>query len=162
MGAGDFQAGAGPAGFDPVYVPATPSPPFLPRAPFFDPSINQFLTLDENGNPIDMHPIDQIVTLRLTTRKGQSKSATSLGTRLAIVCARLPAPKVLQTAYNEVRSVMQDLITNGDVLLLSVTVKQLRGQNVFAVAYVNLRDPATNPRFPTSNKRSISVVGVNT
>lgn len=158
MGAGDAPAGAGLAGFDVPYIPPVPQKPFLPRAAFFDPSINQFLTYDENGNPIDMHPIDQIVVLRLATRQGQSKSLTTLGTRLAVVCARLPAAKVPQAAYSEVSSVLNDLIVNGDILLASVTVDQrLRGQNIFKVSYVNLRSPLTNPRYPLSNTSSVTV-----
>ena len=163
MGAGDFPAGAGGAGYDPPYVPPAPVPPFLPRASFFDPSINQFLGQDEDGTNIDMHPVDQIMALRLTTLQGQSKSLTTLGTRLGIICARLQTAKLPQTAYNEVKSVVQDLIDNGDVILVSVTLDPASspGKNIFDIAYVNLRDPKTNPRFPLTNTRSVSVVGVN-
>lgn len=162
MGAGDFPAGTGLAGFDVPYIPGT-STPFLPRAVFFDPTTSQFYLQDEDGNYIDMHPIDQIVVLRLCTRQGQSKSLPSLGTRLALICARQPAQKVPQLATNEVKRVLKDLIDNGDILLVRVTTdNHLRGQNIFKVSYVNLRDPATNIRFPLTNQQHVSIVGVNT
>jgi hypothetical protein len=169
MPAGDYPAGQGPAGFDPVWVPTPPTPAFLPRAEFYDPFQKRFFLTQEDrlGLPaatpptyIDMHPIDQIVALRGTTQKGQSKSATDLGTRIAAVCARQPSARVPQLAYQEVANVFADLIANGDILLLSVTADtSVRGRNLFTINYVNLRDPSTNPKFPLANAQTVDVLG---
>jgi hypothetical protein len=156
MGAGDFPAGTGGAGIDPNYVPAVVAP-FLPRAVKFDPFLKQYVLTDVNGNLIDVHPIDQIVATRLTTEAGASASAPTLGTLLRAIVARQPAAKITQLAYNEVARVLADLITNNDILLVSVVADtHTRGRNLFAVTYVNLRDPATSPRFPLNNQQTVS------
>jgi len=159
MPAGDAPAGAPSetAGFNAVFVGAAPGVPFLPRAEAFDPSTKRFYLQDANGNYIDVHPVDQIMALRCTTLVGQSKSATDLGTRLAIVCARQPSSRVPQLAYSEVSRVVADLIANGDILLISVVSNTaVRGRNLFAITYVNLRSESTNPQFPLQNATTIN------
>lgn len=168
MGCGDFPCGVGPCGFDPVYVPAPLAPPFLPRAEYFDPFQKRFFSTQEaldgdysaeTTTYIDMHPITQIVVLRGTTKAGQSQSASDLGTRLAAICDRQPPARIPQLAYQEVSRVYQDLIENNDIILVSVVADtSVRGRNQFAIAFVNLRDPKTNAKFPLQNQQTVNAL----
>jgi hypothetical protein len=150
MGAGQFAAGAGGAGWDPVYIPAPPNPVLPPRAVKYDPSIKQFVLVDSSGNAIDVHPVDQIVALRLTTEQGQSASSPKLGTRIrALINGAAPA-KHQQIARSEVLRVLKDLLDAGDIKLIDVvaTTNATNGAVAFVISYTNLRDPLTDPRYP--------------
>ncbi len=146
MGAGTFPAGS-PAGFDPVYKPASAAPPISPRALKYDPSIRQFVLYDERGNLIDVDPVDQIVALRLTTFVGQSGSQPDLGTKLLQITANISPERIPQAAQNEVARVLADIVAAGDVRLVSVdTQVGPNGRYIFLVSYVNLRTaPERNP-----------------
>jgi len=139
MGAGTFPA-FGPAGFDPVYNPASAAPPISARALKYDPSIRQFVLLDERGNAIDVDPVDQIVAIRLTTFVGQSGSQPTLGTRLLQITASTAPDRIPQAARSEVARVLSDLVASGDVRLVSVnTFNGENGRYIFTVSYANLR-----------------------
>lgn len=156
MGAGDFPAGAGLAGADPVYLPVPPAPPLTPRAVLYDPSVKQYLLRDARGNAIDVHPIDQIVATRLTTQQGQSASAPTLGTQIRAKFALAGPARHQQIAYQEVASALSDLLSNGDVKLWSVSL-QIDPSNLrelITAIYTNLRDPNTNPNDPSGNAQT--------
>lgn len=149
MGAGDFPAGAGIAGFDPVYLPVPAAAIVPPRAVKYDPSVKQFLLTDSNGNPTDVHPVDQIVALRLTSEQGQSKSVPGLGTRIRVRFQASPPSKRQQIAFDEVSTQLDDLIKAGDVLLVSVSVAtNLNATSVVVASYVNLKSPKLNQQAP--------------
>lgn len=150
MGLGSFGLGTTPFGADRVYIPPALPAVLTPRALYYDPSTKQFLLYDALGNAIDVHPVDQIVALRLTTTQGQSASDTTLGTRLALLTQGLSTARATQVATQEVTSVVQDLLDNGDILLVSVVADMsVYGRASFAVTYVNLRLPQTSRRYPT-------------
>jgi hypothetical protein len=153
MGIGQFGAGLGGAGQDPVYLPSPPAPVLPPRAVKFDPSVKQFLLFDENGNAIDVHPVDQIVALRLTTEQGQSASSPGLGQRYRVLFNAAQPVRHQDIALKETKRVLQDLIDAGDIKLLSVvlTTDPVNNAKVVIPSYVNLRSPKTDPRYPLAN-----------
>lgn len=159
MGAGQFGAGQGGAGMDPVYVAISPSPVLPPRAVKYDPSIKQYVLTDSNGNKIDVHPIDQIVATRLTVEQGSSASSPTLGQRIRKLWNRSQPDRYQQIALSECTRVLADLINAGDVKLLSVavTLDPVNGARVVIPTYVNLRSPATNPRFPDQNATNLTI-----
>jgi phage gp46-like protein len=153
MGAGSFPAGLGGAGLDPVYLPTPAAQPLPPRALFYDPRLRQFSLTDALGNQFDVHPVDQIVALRLTSYQGQSTSQTTLGTRLRTISQGLSPDRAQQLAQTEVQRVLQDLIDAGDIRLISVVADvSVYSRTQFAVTYVNLRDPANPLRYPNTTQ----------
>jgi hypothetical protein len=159
MGAGQFGAGAGGAGMDPVYLAVPPAPFTGPRAVKYDPSIKQYVLTDANGNKIDVHPVDQIVVTRLTVEQGSSASSPTLGQRIRKLWNRSQPARYQQIAQAECTRVLQDLINAGDVKLLSVSVTfdPVNGARVVVPTYVNMRSPLTNPRFPDQNAQSLAI-----
>ena len=153
MGMGDFPAGSGPAGADPVYKPATALPVVGPRAVFYDPSIRQYVLTDASGRPLDVHPIDQIVASRTTSQKNQSTSSPDLGTRILARFKLAPPSRHPQIAYQEMASVLADLITAGDIQLLGVTltVQPSNGAQIVIPNYINLRNPASSTLYPANS-----------
>lgn len=145
MGMGDFPAGFGPAGVDPVYKPAPPSIVSPPAAIFYDPSIRQY-------NPaVIVDPIDQIVASRCTSQKNQSASSPDLGTRLRSRFAQTPPSQHAQIAFQEFTAVLADLIAAGDVTLLGVKLNRFasNGAEVAIPNYVNNRNPNASQVYPT-------------
>lgn len=154
MGAGQFGCGLGPCGADPVYIPAAATPVLARRAVKYDPSIKQWVLLDASGNQIDVHPVDQMVAVRLTVEQGQSASSPTLGQRIrARINAAAPA-RHQQIALEECTRALQDLIDAGDVLLLSVvrSFDPVNGAVVFIPSYVNVR--TADPRYPKQSATS--------
>jgi hypothetical protein len=150
MGAGSFPAGYGPAGFDPAFVPDVRPAPFMPRALVYQPTTQRFELFDKNGNQVDIHPVDQIVAVRCFIERGSSPSNPTLGDRLRALTARKDPRQVPQIALQEVRRLLGDLVTAGDIKVTSVYVDQsIPGRKQFAITYVNLRDPTVNKLFPT-------------
>lgn len=149
MGAGDFSSGAGGAGLDPVYLPAPVSAVLPPRAVKYDPFVKQYLLTDANGNAIDVHPIAQIVAMRLTTERGVSASSPDLGTRIRRRFDAAAPTRHKQIAYDEVRATLADLIAAGDILFVGVTVTtDAFSRTIVTASYVNLRDPDVDQRYP--------------
>jgi hypothetical protein len=139
MGTGLFAAGLGRAGTDPVYVPAIATPPTLPAAVKWDPNARQWVQ-NADGTMAAVHPVDQIVALRLTLEEGSVPSARSVGNNVRRRIARVAPARVPSIIADEVRLVLSDLIANGDVRVVSITVDQtMPGRVTFAVTYLNLR-----------------------
>lgn len=161
MGAGDYGAGAGIAGADPVYIAPAVAPVLRPRAALYDPTIKQFVLTDANGNAIDVHPVDQMVAIRLTTEQGASGSSPTLGQRIRARFALAAPTRHLQIAFSEVSNTLSDLVAAGDVILVSVELsRNVNGAQVVIPTYVNLRHPDTNPQFPLQNATSATQVSV--
>jgi len=152
MGLGDFTLGQGLMGHDPVYILVPPAPVLVPRAVKYDPSIKQYDLFDNNGNAIDVHPVDQIVAIRLTTEEGQSGSSPTLGTRIRKLCRAAAPPRHQQIALTECKRVLKDLLDAGDVKLISVVVSRnpVNGAEIFIITYLNVRALSVNPRYPQS------------
>jgi hypothetical protein len=147
MGAGNYAAGLGPAGFDPPLVPGFVLPPPPLAAIYYDPSIRQYVLTDANGNPLSMDPIDQIVVTRWCTQQGQSTSDPGLGTKLKARFAAADPSKYQSIANDEFTSRVSDLVSSGDVLVARVVYSRLiSGANIVQGYYVNLRSQRTNPR----------------
>lgn len=153
--AGMYPAGFGPAGLVPPYVGPAVLAPVLPRSVYYDPSTKQLELVDASGNPIDMHPVDQIVVIRLTTERNSSASVNSLGQRIRARCAAAAPSKYQQIGEQEVTSELQDLIAAGDVQLVSVvqTRNAVNGALAFVTSYKNLRnaDPTASSPPVTTN-----------
>ncbi len=151
MGAGSFPAGLGGAGYDVVYQPAAVAPAQSPRSLFYDPKIKQFVLVDANGSPMDVHPIDQIVAMRLTMYVGQSPSAVAVGTKFRAISSGFTPDRAQQMAKQEVDRVLRDLVQAGDVRVSAVSADvTVRGRVQIAVTYVNMRDPRNSQRYPTT------------
>lgn len=159
MGLGEFPLGMGPMGADPVVLPPVVAPPFLPRAVWYDPTRKGFFLLDANGNATDVHPVDQIVALRLTMERGSSPSSPTVGTRIRARFASAPPQKYLGIAKSEVKNALQDLIDAGDITLLGVALStnQSNGAQVVQATYVNHRDPRNSAISPQSNTVPFSI-----
>lgn len=159
MGAGNFRAGAGIAGVNPVIRTAPLLPLVTPRAIFYDPSVRNYDPSVSDGQGGGIHPIDQIVATRLTIEQGTSASNPTLGMR---VRARFngAAPDQHQAiAQQEVQIALADLLAAGDVLVLSVVLATdpSNGAQGITVNYQNMRDPRVNPRYPAQNARSATL-----
>jgi hypothetical protein len=157
MPMGEFPMGGGTMGLDPVYKPDPPAPVVNPRATKFDPSIKQFVLVDANGNPVDVHPVDQIVAVRWTTQVGQSASSPLMGTRLRTLIQGAAPSRHQAIALAEFNRVVADLVSAGDIVVFGVGLTQdpLNGAEVYTPTYANLRDPNTNPRNPRLNAKSL-------
>lgn len=143
MGAGDFAAGDGPAGEDPV-APASPaSNNSPPAAPFLDLGSKNFL-LNADGTVASMHPVDQAVQWSFAIRRGTHKSDQRVGHTF------FDAPPLTGEAkMNDMRLRAQDafpfsrLITSGAVVFEGVQVISPKsGETGIAVHYRNTQiDP---------------------
>jgi hypothetical protein len=160
MGAGEFPAGAGLAGSDPVN-PASAS--IFGRAPAraltFDLLTRRFL-FNSDGSATDTHPVDQKVVLALGVELGALLAAPTIGNRLRARLSRVAPQKIAAIALDEVRVTLKRLLDANDIALLSVDVdgETVRGRVTIAIAYVNLRDPATNPQNPVLNTKTVKLV----
>jgi len=78
MGAGDFSAGDGPAGEDPVTAPSTASANTPPPAPYLDLGLRDY-RLNANGVTASMHPVDQAAQWSFAIRRGTHKVDPRVG-----------------------------------------------------------------------------------
>jgi hypothetical protein len=137
MGAGEFYAGAGTAGFDPV---TTVPPTAIPRAPTaiaFDLATGRHLFA--NGAPVPQHPVDQAVLHALGIEVGSLQASPTVGQRFrtirGLATARGPA-----AARAETEAALASLLAAGDIELQSVAIAPGRGGvPEIQIAYKNLR-----------------------
>jgi len=78
MGAGDFEAGEGPAGEDPVAAPSPPVSNTPPPAPYLDLGLRDY-KLDADGRVAPMHPVDQAAQWSFAVRRGTHKADPRVG-----------------------------------------------------------------------------------
>jgi hypothetical protein len=140
MPLGDYALGTAPVGWD---LPGPPPPPrnvTPPPALFFDPAIRDVQVLP-NGQYRGQHPVDHTVTIRLFMVLGKIPVAPDTGSTVR----SLPIDtdqRMTADADARVRTVLADLIANGDVQLVSVVASA--GTTGFArvrVTWINLRLP---------------------
>lgn len=157
MGMGDFPMGEGPAGADPVYLPAPSTPVLAPRAVFYNVALRQLQLTDDNGNAIDMDPIDQIVWSRTTPQQGSSASSPTLGTKILARFKLAPPSKHAQIAFQEMATVLADLIAAGDIQLNGVgfTTDPSTDAQIVIPNYTNLRNPNASSLYPTAASSSL-------
>jgi hypothetical protein len=78
MGAGQFAAGDGPAGEDPVAAPSAPSANDPPAAAYLDLELRNF-KLNADGTFAEMHPVDQAAQWSFAIRRGTHKADRRVG-----------------------------------------------------------------------------------
>lgn len=138
MGAGDFAAGLGPFGHDPVGDPSTRTLVAPVAAAFFDPSTRDY-PLDANGRVVAIHPVDQAVALALTIELGAVGSVSDLGHELRRI-PRGTQPQIASYAADAVKRALKAITDRGDATLLNVTtVSPFRGAQQVTVEYRNNR-----------------------
>ncbi len=152
MGAGDFEAGLGLAGEDPLpeLSPARNVTP--PDALWFDGATADFLL--ENGLYRSLHPVDQAVALALCIRQNTLGSAPNTGNLLRTI--RKLGPTTAATADTMVRNALSSLVLNGDIEIREVQVQTRtpQGALLVAVTYKNLRKTAPLPQKIVANLSS--------
>lgn len=143
MGAGDFCAGDGDAGEDPVAPPSPASDNVPPAAAYLDLGSKNFL-LNADGTMASMHPVDQAVQWSFAIRRGTHKADQRIGHTF------FQAPPLTGAAkQKDLEARAQDafpfskLIAQKDVQFIGVTVADpKKGETGIVVAYRNLRlDP---------------------
>lgn len=78
MGAGDFEAGDGHAGEDPVITSPRVAPNKPPAAPYLDLGLRNY-KLNANGTTASMHPVDQAAQWSFAIRRGTHKADKRVG-----------------------------------------------------------------------------------
>jgi hypothetical protein len=137
MGAGDYEAGSGPAGSDPV-VSTGPSIAKRYPVPIFDPATKDF-TLNSDGQYASTHPVDQAVALALGIQLGKVTSDVALGNSLKEI-VKAGAPTLQSNVETRIRVALKTLLDAGDIELGTITVETAQfGGFAVAVPYRNLR-----------------------
>jgi hypothetical protein len=148
MAAGDFPAGEGPAGLDPVLTSA-PLERFLAGAARkYDPSIQDWAS-DDRGNHTAAHPVDQQMVTCLTMAAKSIRSAADQGSDFFGLEYIDPQKQdVIVTRILE-RSVIH-LTSTGRAQIISIVVQPDKDRNrtLAAVTYKNLE---TGKVAPTVN-----------
>lgn len=134
-GAGAYPAGIGPAGFDPA-TDATATETPLPVAAFYDPSVKGF-PLNDEGEAVGVHPVDQEVAIRVTVPKGSISCCPSVGISWSRL--RTASRRTMQKVVDdEVRSALATMIADGSITLLgSPLAPDANGAPLFFVDYRN-------------------------
>lgn len=143
MPIGDFPAGEGPLGVDPVAAPSAPVAIRKPPAAIeFNPLTGRFTMLDD-GRFVEVHPVDQMVSIALGKTSGAWKSAPGAGHTLD----KLPSmadPSFEASARDRLRLALRVPLARGDIRIDSITINPItdgpmRGRTEFVIAYFNLR-----------------------
>lgn len=155
MGAGDFPAGFGPCGMDPLPPPVPPRAVTPPAALRFDGATKDFL-LDAEGHYLAIHPVDQAVALALLVGLGTAPSAPAVGAAFRQIKRITPSTKVQAT--NMATAALAALVRAGKVGVLSIAVEVRlpQGATLIAVTYQNLLTKKT----PTFSLPSGSFTGL--
>jgi hypothetical protein len=143
MPAGQYPAGAGPAGGDPI-VPGSLLAPRNPPAAIYLDGASKDALVDPDGFWVEMDPIDQQVVTTFTTPKGSLKHAKEIGHEF-----RSMPRKTGKALDNELRAraararPFADLLGKGVVTLDAVYItRQKTGESNIVIQYRNLRkDP---------------------
>lgn len=147
-GAGDFSAGEGPAGFDPVVENPNLGAEDAARALLFDLTTREFPPLPD-GSLQEVHWVDAAVALMIGFELGGIPAAPEKGLNTRRL-RRVSRATARQATQNEVRVSLKSLIDDDDITLLSVTVETASvGRLVTEIKYVNNR-LFTATRRPTT------------
>jgi hypothetical protein len=148
-GAGDEDAGMGPAGFESVADPSTAAGGIRSRAAYFD-LRTRSMVLGADGRLVETHPIDQRVAVLLGVPMGGVKSTPEIDEgRVTIESSADPA--LLAKVKADVLILLADLIANGDIVVERIEAESpVDGRIEKLVAYRNLRAVGDQRRtFPT-------------
>jgi hypothetical protein len=136
MALGDYPAGEGPAGFDPVMASSRVAP-VVPKALYIDLEKRTVL-YDANGYAKAMHPVDQTMAICCGIKKGTLTSSPDDG---------LDVDRILQASLASRQSVAEDAVNvaaagpigRGDVTIRRVLASTGTGQISLIVDYRNNR-----------------------
>ena len=154
MGAGNFPAGRGRAGFDPPQV--IPSKPVAQYADAMQYSVGQRGFVYQNpatGDPVTvlplssgtnavqgMDPVDQKVALLIGIEYGAIGSAPTQFSKMRQLLSRVPADKKPTIARQELNRLFAQLLSAGDIVITDVTVDTVgQGTDQVFFSYDNLR-----------------------
>lgn len=162
MGAGTSPAGMGPAGFEPVVVPADTPPSGLTPVQFYaqargvktplvllyDPSVQGFVQ-NTDGTFQGVHPIDQELALAVFIPYGSIPSAPTVGSKFTTCFNRVSPNRVQSIGRSELNRCTASLLARKAIVILSFTVAQnANGRFQPVIGYTNLLDPRYNPQNP--------------
>jgi hypothetical protein len=151
MGAGNYPAGAGHCGLDPLPPPVPPRDVSPPAALRFDGASKDFL-LDANGHYYAIHPVDQQVALVLLVGLGTIASAPTVGAAFRRI-QRITSSTQSQ-ATDMANAALRKLVTAQKVAIVAIDVEISlpQGATLIAVTYQNLVT-GTTPTFslPSGN-----------
>lgn len=155
MGAGNFPAGFGPCGMDPLPPPVPPRSVTPPAALRFDGASKDFL-LDAEGHYLAIHPVDQAVAIALLVGLGTVTSAPGVGAAFRQIKRITPSTKT--QAEDMARSALAKLTRAKKIQILDIEVEvQLpQGAVRVAVSYANL----VTQKTPTFSLPSGSFTGL--
>lgn len=150
MGAGNFPAGMGPQGLDPLPPPSPPRDVTIPAALYFD-GRTQGFPLDAAGHYVGIHPVDQATALALIVRLGTLASAPTTGAGFRNIHKITKA--AANTATSMAHAALASLVQAQDIQILSIQVetKRTQGAILIAVSYRNLRTLPPKPATITMN-----------
>lgn len=144
MGAGQFPAGLGPAGEDPVAQASRASNNSPPNAAYLDLKARNLL-LNADGSTASMHPVDQAAQWSFLIRRGTLQADPRVGHTFFDAPALTGAAKL-----NDLRLRARDafpfsrLIANRDVEFIDIQLADpKKGETGIGVFYRNLRLDAT-------------------
>ena len=150
MGAGDFLAGMGTAGFDPPVVPSPARNVRPPHALLFD-GATRDVPLTDQGSYAEVHPVDQRVALALFVTLASIPSAPEIGNTLASVRIQ-DAASMQRDAEGRVRQALQDELNANNIELVAVAASVTpRWRVSVVVKYRNLRLPDSPIATITAN-----------
>lgn len=145
MGFGDTPFGQEPFCGDvavTTYVSPADHPPI---ALAFDP-MTRDIPMDTNGRYGELHPVDHRMALAIFVSLGKLRASPDMGGTVDQVAIDDDV-KMQADAERRVRAAAKDLISNGDIRLVSVqSYAQPRWRANVKVVYMNLRQPNTKPR----------------
>lgn len=133
-GAGALAAGTSAAGFN--QATDTENPTRQITAVLYDPEIRGYPIIAD-GSIAQVHPIDQEVSIRLTVGKGYIAGLPDVGRDLDRL-KRVTSSNAQQVVEDDVNAALADLIANGSVRVVSVSVEYQSGRLFHEVRYVNL------------------------
>jgi hypothetical protein len=137
MGAGDYPAGAGPAGSDPI-VSTGPAVDKQFPVPLYD-LVTKDFPLDAHGEYLATHPVDQAVALALGIQAGKVAGDPALGNTLKAII-KAGGPTLQNNVETRIRTALQTLLNAGDIEIGTIVVETIPlGGFLVAVAYRNLR-----------------------
>lgn len=142
MSAGDFEAGAGVAGLDPVSAPSAPRNVRPPLALWFQ-GLTRDFPLRDDGQYQSTHPVDQEVELAMEISRGKVPALPTLGTDFTNL--PLSNPQLLQAEVE--RRVnggrVGELERAGSIRIIELlAIRTTRNGVGVRLQYVNLQDPS--------------------
>jgi hypothetical protein len=137
MGAGDYPAGAGPAGSDPI-VSTGPAVDKRFPVPLYDLQSKDF-PLDSFGEYRATHPVDQAVSLALGIQLGKVAGDPTLGNSLKAII-KAGGPTLQNNVETRIRTALKALLDASDIELGTIVVETIPlGGFLVAIPYRNLR-----------------------